>query len=83
MTEPGGSLDVVFGATGAIGGAVVGELLRAGQHVRAVSRSGHAPEGAQGATADASDPEQAARLVEEAGERPAPELDDERRRSRP
>ena len=63
MTEPGGSLDVVFGATGAIGGAVVGELLRAGRSVRAVSRSGHAPEGAQGAAADASDPAQAARAA--------------------
>ena len=40
MAEPGGPLHVVFGATGAIGGAVVGELVRAGRSVRAVSRSG-------------------------------------------
>jgi uncharacterized protein YbjT (DUF2867 family) len=47
MTEPGGSLHVVFGATGAIGGAVVTELLHAGRTVRAVSRGGQAPDGAQ------------------------------------
>ena len=63
MAEPGGPLHVVFGATGAIGGAVVGELVRAGRSVRAVSRSGQAPEGAQGAAADASDPAQAARMA--------------------
>ena len=63
MAEPGGPLHVVFGATGAIGGAVVGELVRAGRRVRAVSRSGQAPEGAQGAAADASDPAQAARMA--------------------
>jgi len=63
MAEPGGPLHVVFGATGAIGGAVVSELVRAGRSVRAVSRSGQAPEGAQGAAADASDPAQAARMA--------------------
>ena len=63
MAEPGGSLHVVFGATGAIGGAVVSELVRAGRSVRAVSRGGQAPEGAQGAAADASDPAQAARMA--------------------
>jgi nucleoside-diphosphate-sugar epimerase len=63
MTDPGGSLHVVFGATGAIGGAVVTELVRAGSHVRAVSRSGHAPDGAQGVVADASDRAQAARAA--------------------
>ena len=41
--EPENSLHVVFGATGAIGGAVVGELLREGRSVRAVSRGGRAP----------------------------------------
>jgi nucleoside-diphosphate-sugar epimerase len=63
MTEPGGSLHVVFGATGAIGGAVVTELLHAGRTVRAVSRGGHAPDGAQGVAADASDRAQAARAA--------------------
>jgi nucleoside-diphosphate-sugar epimerase len=60
MTQPGDSVQVVFGASGAIGGAVVGELLRAGRSVRAVSRGGRAPEGAQGVAADAADPAQAA-----------------------
>jgi nucleoside-diphosphate-sugar epimerase len=60
MTDPGGSWHVVFGATGAIGGAVVGELARAGRQVRAVSRGGQAPDGAQGIAADASDRAQAA-----------------------
>jgi nucleoside-diphosphate-sugar epimerase len=63
MTEPGGSLHVVFGATGAIGGAVVTELLHAGRAVRAVSRGGQAADGAQGVAADASDPGQAARAA--------------------
>ena len=63
MTEPGGWVQVVFGASGAIGGAVVSELVRAGRRVRAVSRGGQAPEGAQGAAADASDPDQAARVA--------------------
>src|SRR5947207_9238140 len=45
-----------FGATGAIGRAVVTELLHAGVDVRAVSRGGQAPEGAQGVAADAADP---------------------------
>jgi nucleoside-diphosphate-sugar epimerase len=63
MTDPGGSWHVVFGATGAIGGAVVGELARAGRQVRAVSRGGQAPDGAQGMAADASDRAQAARAA--------------------
>jgi NAD(P)-dependent dehydrogenase (short-subunit alcohol dehydrogenase family) len=46
MAEPGGSWHVIFGATGAIGGAAVGELVRAGRTVRAVSRGGQAPDGA-------------------------------------
>ena len=60
MTEPDHSLHVVFGATGAIGGAVTGELLREGRTVRAVSRRGRAPKGAQGVAADVADPPQAA-----------------------
>ena len=60
MTERDDSLDVVFGATGAIGRAVVTELVHAGRDVRAVSRSGQALDGAQGVAADVSDPAQAA-----------------------
>jgi nucleoside-diphosphate-sugar epimerase len=60
MTQPDDSLHVVFGATGAIGSAVADELLRSGRRVRAVSRRGRAPEGAQGVAADAADPPQAA-----------------------
>jgi nucleoside-diphosphate-sugar epimerase len=45
MVEPDISLHVVFGAAGAIGGAVAGELLREGRSVRAVSRGGRAPKG--------------------------------------
>ena len=60
MTELDDSLHVVFGAAGAIGSAVVTELVRAGGAVRAVSRAGQAPDGAQGAAADVSDPAQAA-----------------------
>jgi nucleoside-diphosphate-sugar epimerase len=56
-------LHVVFGAGGAIGRAVVTELVHAGREVRAVSRSGHAPGGVQGVAADASDPAQAARAA--------------------
>jgi nucleoside-diphosphate-sugar epimerase len=63
MRELDDSVHVVFGATGAIGRAVVTELLRAGRDVRAVSRGGQAPEGAQGAAADAADPAQAARAA--------------------
>jgi nucleoside-diphosphate-sugar epimerase len=57
------SLHVVFGGTGAIGGAVVTELVRAGRDVRAVSRGGQAPDGAQGVAADVSDPARAARAA--------------------
>ncbi len=63
MTERDDCLHVVFGATGAIGSAVVTELVRAGRGVRAVSRGGQAPDGALGVTADASDPAQAARAA--------------------
>jgi uncharacterized protein YbjT (DUF2867 family) len=58
--EPNHFLRVVFGATGAIGGAVVGELLWEGRSVRAVSRGGRAPTGARGVAADAADAPQAA-----------------------
>jgi nucleoside-diphosphate-sugar epimerase len=60
MVQPDEPLHVVFGATGAIGSAVIGELVRAGRSVRAVSRSGRAPNGAQSEAADAADPPQAA-----------------------
>jgi uncharacterized protein YbjT (DUF2867 family) len=63
MTEPDDSLQVVFGATGAIGSVVVTELVHAGRDVRAVSRGGQAPDGAQGVAADVSDPAQAARAA--------------------
>lgn len=57
---PDDSAHVVFGATGGIGSAVVAELVRHGEVVRAVSRSGRGPEGAAGVAADAADPAQAA-----------------------
>jgi NAD(P)-dependent dehydrogenase (short-subunit alcohol dehydrogenase family) len=63
VTERDDSVHVVFGATGALGRAVVIELLRAGRDVRAVSRGGQAPDGAQGVAADAADPAQAARAA--------------------
>ena len=63
MPERADGLNVVFGATGAIGSCVVTELVHAGRDVRAVSRGGQAPDGAQGAAADAADPAQAARAA--------------------
>ena len=60
MTTPDRLVHVVFGATGAIGTAVVAELMRRGERVRAVSRRGQAPRGAEGVAADAADPAQAA-----------------------
>jgi nucleoside-diphosphate-sugar epimerase len=60
---PGDSTHVVFGATGGIGGAVVAELLRRGENVRAVSRRANAPEGAEAAAADAADAVQAASVA--------------------
>jgi nucleoside-diphosphate-sugar epimerase len=57
---PNDSVHVVFGATGAAGRAVVAELLRRGETVRAVSRGGWAPQGARGVAADAADRAQAA-----------------------
>jgi uncharacterized protein YbjT (DUF2867 family) len=63
LGDVGDSLHVVFGATGAIGRAVVAELLHVGRDVRAVSRGGQAPGGAQGMAADAADPGQAVRAA--------------------
>ena len=63
MTDRADGLNVVFGATGAIGSCVVTELVHAGREVRAVSRGGQAPNGTQGVAADASDPAQAARVA--------------------
>jgi nucleoside-diphosphate-sugar epimerase len=63
----GDSTDVVFGATGGIGGALVAELLRRGKRVRAVSRDGKAPEGVEGAAADAGDEAEAAAAASGAG----------------
>ena len=47
-------LHVVLGATGGIGFALVEELVERGHRVRAVSRSGRAPAGAEGFEADIS-----------------------------
>src|SRR5215831_2082554 len=60
MTQRDDSWHVVFGTTGAIGSAVVTELVHAGRNVRAVSRGGKAPDGALGMAADVSDPAEAA-----------------------
>jgi nucleoside-diphosphate-sugar epimerase len=54
------SLHVVFGATGGIGRALTEELVRRGERVRAVSRSGTAIAGAEAVAANALDPEAAA-----------------------
>lgn len=61
------STDVVFGATGGIGGAVVAELSRRGRRVRAVSRRGEAPAGTEGVAADAADSAEAAAVARGAG----------------
>jgi nucleoside-diphosphate-sugar epimerase len=60
MTTPDRPVHVVFGATGAIGTAAVAELVRRGDRVRAISRHGQAPEGAEAVAADAADPAPAA-----------------------
>jgi nucleoside-diphosphate-sugar epimerase len=61
------SAHVVYGATGGIGGALLGELLRRGKTVRAVSRSGAAPVGAEGAAVDAANAAEAAAAASGAG----------------
>jgi nucleoside-diphosphate-sugar epimerase len=61
------STHVVFGATGGIGSALVAELLERGEAVRAVSRRGDAPEGAEGVSADAADPAHAVNATRGAG----------------
>jgi nucleoside-diphosphate-sugar epimerase len=53
-------LHVVFGATGGIGRAVTGELVRRGHRVRAVSRDGAGIPGAEPIAADALQPDAAA-----------------------
>ena len=50
-------LHAVLGASGGTGSALVEELIRRGRRVRAVSRSGGAPEGAEGMKADVSTPD--------------------------
>jgi nucleoside-diphosphate-sugar epimerase len=50
-------LHVVLGASGGTGGALVRELISRGHRIRAVSRGGGAPEGAEGMKADVSTPE--------------------------
>ena len=60
MTTPDAPQHVVFGATGGIGHSVVAALVRRGDAVRAVSRRGHAPQGAVAVAADATDQDQAA-----------------------
>lgn len=53
----GNELHVVLGASGGTGSAIVEELLRRGRRVRAVSRGGSVPDGAEGLGADVSTPE--------------------------
>jgi nucleoside-diphosphate-sugar epimerase len=60
-------LSAVFGATGGIGRAVTEELVRSGQRVRAVSRTGAAIAGAEAMTADASQPDAAVAAAAGAG----------------
>lgn len=50
-------LHAVLGASGGTGSAIVEELLRRGRRVRAVSRGGSVPDGAEGFGADVSTPE--------------------------
>jgi len=50
-------LHVVLGASGGTGSALVRELISRGHRVRAVSRNGRAPEGAEGMKADVSTPQ--------------------------
>ena len=59
-------IHVVFGANGALGGAVVRELVARGKRVRAVNRSGNAqvPEGVEVVAGDATKPESTRRVCE-------------------
>jgi uncharacterized protein YbjT (DUF2867 family) len=56
MTAPERPVHVVFGATG----AVVAELVRRGERIRAISRRGQASHVAKGVSADTADPAGAA-----------------------
>lgn len=57
-------LHVVVGGSGAIGGAVIDELVRRGRRVRSVSRrEASAPPGVELRTADLADPAQAAAAI--------------------
>jgi nucleoside-diphosphate-sugar epimerase len=62
----GNEIHVVLGATGGIGSALIEELVRRGHTVRAVSRSGGAPEGAEDIKADVATREGAKAAVEDA-----------------
>ncbi len=55
---------LVAGGTGALGSAVVDELVAAGRSVTVVDRQGEAPAGAEFVTADLLDPGGAAEVVE-------------------
>jgi NAD(P)-dependent dehydrogenase (short-subunit alcohol dehydrogenase family) len=55
---------LVAGGTGALGGAVVEELIASGRSVTAVDRRGEAPAGADFVTADLLDPGGAAAVVD-------------------
>jgi nucleoside-diphosphate-sugar epimerase len=57
------SLHVVFGATGGIGRALTEELVRRGDRVRAVSRSGTPVDGAEAMAADVRDDQAAERAA--------------------
>ena len=61
---------VLFGATGMVGSRIAAEAAARGHKVTAVSRSGQAPEGADGdvtaAAGDAADPARVAELVKDA-----------------
>src|SRR5215207_10101460 len=59
-----GAAVLVAGGTGALGSAVVSELIEAGWAVTVADRREHQIEGAEVVQADLLDPEQAARVVE-------------------
>jgi len=60
----GDELHVVLGASGGTGSAIVRELIFRGHRVRAVSRGGGAPDGAEGMKADVSTREGARAAVQ-------------------